>query len=239
MYKIKFKNEGYQNFSEYQFKMLNKDFYNKGRKESLESVLAKLMKYSENNILKLSLSKLHEVCCYGRYKTMARSYFYELVDQLMELKLIKRVGRKIHIITSPDNLPDKIEAPESIENTGLEGNSEKPNIICNIYTNTLNIKENNFVDEIVPLAKVSNKIVDLCKILNIKKKSLINLICSIIINRLKKYNIEIRGSSCDAYLLKCILEKYNYIKHLNFNNNNYIASSSSETFNKYYSEITI
>ena len=81
-----FKNEGYQDFSEYQLQMLNKDFYNIDRKIRLESVLAKLMKHSENNILKMSLSKLHKISCYGRYKAMARSYFYELVDQLMELK---------------------------------------------------------------------------------------------------------------------------------------------------------
>ena len=137
-----FKNEGYQDFSEYQLQMLNKDFYNIDRKRSLESVLAKLMKHSENNILKMSLSKLHEISCYGRYKTMARSYFYELVDQLIELKLVKRVGRKIHIIISPDNLPDKMEVAESVETTGLDGNSEKPNIKLeyDLYTNTNIVK---------------------------------------------------------------------------------------------------
>ena len=236
-----FKNEGYQDFSEYQLQMLNKDFYNMDRKISLESVLAKLMKHSENNILKMSLSKLHEISCYGRYKAMARSYFYELVDQLMELKLVKRVGRKIHIIISPDNLPDKMEVAESVETTELDGNSKKPNIKYNIYTNTLNIKEKNFVDEIVPLAAASNKILELCNVANIKNKLTKKIICDMIINRLKKYNIELRQSYCDTYLLKCIFEKYNFIKSLNFNKiaNTNIISSSRETFEKYYSGIIL
>ena len=232
-----FKNEGYQDFSEYQLQMLNKDFYNMDRKRSLESVLAKLMKHSENNILKMSLSKLHKISCYGRYKTMARSYFYELVDQLMELKLVKRVGRKIHIIISPDNLPDKMEVAESVETTGLESNSKKPNIKYNIYTNTLNIKERNFVDEIVPLAKAYNKILELCKIINIKNKAVKKIICDMVMSRLKKYSIELRASSCDTYLLKCIVEKYKILQNLNKSyNNNYSKSSSLETFEKFYAE---
>ena len=233
MYKIK--------FNDYQKNVFKTVDFNGDKKRKIMSVYSYLIKYSDKNgTVTKSLTKLHKM--YLRYhKKISLAYFKQISTILIDLELLKKIDNSLIVVS--EKIAKKIadtEVTETIENTNLESNSNLPNNeLDNIYTNTLNIKENNFVDEIVPLAKVSNKIVDLCKILNIKKKSLINLICSIIINRLKKYNIELRSSSCDAYLLKCILEKYNYIKHLNFNNNNYIASSSSETFNKYYSEITI
>ena len=233
MYKIK--------FNDYQKNVFKTVDFNGDKKRKIMSVYSYLIKYSdEKGTVTKSLTKLHKM--YLRYhKKISLAYFKQISTILIDLELLKKIDNVLSIVS--EKIAKKIadtEVTETVENTNLESNSNLPNNqIEYIYTNTLNIKENNFNDEIVPLAKVHNEILDLCKVLNIKKKTVSKLICSIIMERLKKYNVELKKSTYHAYLLKCILEKYNYIKHLNFNNNNYIASSSSETFNKYYSEMAI
>lgn len=205
-----------ERFTEYQKRMLNKEFYNKGRKESLESVLGKIMKYSEDGILRPSLSRMHEKTVFGRYKTLARSYYYELVDQLFEMKLLKRVGRKIHLILSevspdnlPDNLPDKSEVAVTIENTSLEANSEKPNIIYYNNTNTLN--KNNMKNDVVAPVEVISKIELVAKELGITKVKTIRKIEKMISKQIMTYSIKVQRFGLESYLRKAIAEKYSQL----------------------------
>ncbi|MGL5190899.1 MAG: hypothetical protein ACRC7S_14755 [Cetobacterium sp.] len=204
MYKIK--------FNEYQKIRLNSEFYNKGRKENLSSVLAKIIKYSEDGVLKTTLSKLHRYTAFGRYKTLSRSYFYELVDQLFYMKLLKRVDKKIHIILHDeleDKKTDKSEIAVTIDNTDFECNLEK--LKDKDYINTNTSIYNNTLNEVVAPVEVISKIKEVAKDLGINRSKTIDKIEKMISKQIMTYSIKVQRFGLVEYLRKAITEKYNQL----------------------------
>ena len=218
MYKIK--------FNKYQKSVFKTVEFNGDKKRKIMSVYSYLIKYSDKNgTVTKSLTKLHKM--YLRYhKKISLAYFKQISTILINLELLKKIDNSLIVVS--EKIAKKIadtEVTETVENTSLDSDLNLPNKELEyIYTNTLNVRENNFNDEIVPLAMVYKKIMELCKVVTIKNKAVKEMIYNLVMSRLKKYKIELRQSTCDTYLLKCILEKYNFIRHLNANR--YVCGSS-------------
>lgn len=224
-----------------QKQILNNSNYSQKKIENCMAVLGKFMKHSENNVVTRPSKEIYKLIFQDKTKNQKKTfigydYFKAIVRNLAELNLItiEKVGKyqKVTIVRHTSNDEKTHKKPckktyekqaETLENTIVEDIEKNINLFDH-NTSTLNIRENNFVNEVLSLAQVSNKILELCKELKIKKKSTVNLITDMIINRLKKYNIELRQFTCHAYLLKCIFEKYNFIKQLNVTRYNYGVS---------------
>ena len=207
---------------------------------------------------------IHKDWTYNQKKKfIGYDYFKAIVRELEYLKLIKTeiVGRyqRVTIINLEEKTSEKkpceknektLEKPskkplqknaESVANTKVNGN-ENPLSILSLYnTNTLIYKNGvvslNSESETIPLAMIYGKVMELYKVVNIKNKAVKKIIFDMIMSRLKKYNVELKASSCDTYLLKCIVEKYRILQDLrktkNHSNDNYNKSSSVETFKAY------
>lgn len=150
------------NFNEYQLNIF-KTIDNNGHKVfNLESVYSYLIKYSnkESNKVTKSLNRLHGMYIIHHKKkdllsgatselsSISKSYFYTLVENLIDLNLIKKEGRSIFIkYSSEEKMEEKVEIQkpcESVETTSLEGGLENPNSKSlsdySVYTNTNIVK---------------------------------------------------------------------------------------------------
>lgn len=165
--------------------------------KSLMSILAYLIKYTDQNTNQLtrSYSKLYTM--YLRYHDkITRSYFFTLIGKLKDNNLLSVEDKK------EDKKEDKIESPVAIETTSFDNNSEKPNnkIINNTNTYTLytssDVKAIDLVDEVLRDLKVRSKVIK-----------------TMVIAKLQNVVLDCKGAV--AYIMKVITEKmeqYNTMK---------------------------
>lgn len=189
---------------------------------TLMSILSYLIKYTDEttNTLTKSFSKLYKM--YLRYHNkITRSYFYTLIRKLKENNLLSFAAVEDE---KEDKKEDKEKVSESVENTDLEGNSEKPNNLINkpiLYTYTSN------TTSVVKVAAI-DLVEDLFKSLKVKSKEIKNMV------RSKIQNIQLDQAGAIAYLMKVITEK---TEQYNIMRNNYAAkvAESKRTYNYFNS----
>lgn len=139
-------------FNEYQYNIFQDVDCNGNKRHYLMSVFSYLIKYSnEEGLVSKSLSRLHLM--YKRYhkkdwntsEAISKSYFCQLVNDLVDLKLLVKDGRKVFIFkpTVDEIIDEKVdnENPcETLVNSNVSEGSEKPKYEGSIdntyYTNT-------------------------------------------------------------------------------------------------------
>ena len=99
-------------FNEYQLNIFNKEDFNGDKQDKLQSVLSYIMKYSLNNTLTKSITKLHSMYIRG-HRSISLSYFKKLVNVLIDLKLLVKNGRQIMILQEIEKTND-IEVSEKV-----------------------------------------------------------------------------------------------------------------------------
>ena len=168
MYKIKLTKE--------QINSIYSNTDKESTQSTLMSILSYLIKYTDEttNTLTKSFSKLYKM--YLRYHNkITRSYFYTLIGKLKENNLLSFAAVEDE---KEDKKEDKEKVSESVENTDLEGNSEKPNNLINkpiLYTYTSN------TTSVVKVAAI-DLVEDLFKSLKVKSKEIKNMVRSKIQN---------------------------------------------------------
>lgn len=208
MYKIK--------FNEYQKNVFSKLDFNGDKKRKLMSVYSYLIKYSnDEGMVTKSLTRLHKM--YNRYHVnISLTYFKDLSNLLINLKLLERKeDKKLYIIDS--DVSKKVaeeKIVKSIESTNIEGDCKKHNIKdnYNLYTNT------NIVEMLKSFYKgISSKV-------NATKKDLKDIAkCLFVLNRVdnalvqhavfskiqnSKRNINLKGAV--SYVEAIVMEKLGY-----------------------------
>lgn len=159
----------------------------KNKQNKLMSVLSYMKKHSTNNALNYSITRLYKM--YARYHmTMSLSYFKRLVAQLKPIFLNEKVAEKV---------AEKKQV-QSIENTNLENNSEKPNnIIINKYTNTL------FRNSVLNKKQLKTLADDLMFKMGVRD----TLVQTLVINKIKNSKVAIQAFGAINYIKTIISEK--------------------------------
>lgn len=208
-------------FNEYQLNIFNKEDFNGDKQDKLQSVLSYIMKYSLNNTLTKSITKLHSMYIRG-HRSISLSYFKKLVNVLIDLKLLVKNGRQIMILQEIEKTND-IEVSEKvakkvakknctldIENTDFTNDFELHNykLINNNYNNNIyNTTSEKFCasenDTFASIEQLKAIAEDLYK--NLKIRS--NHIKTEVINVIYSYSDRIYHKSARAYLKAVILDK--------------------------------
>ena len=202
-------------FTDYQINVFRTLELNGNKLQNMQSVYAYLIKYSENGLVSKSLSRLYKM--YDHYhNSICKSYFMQLVNELKDLNLLKKDGRKITIVSEVDKKidknMDKFEVPESTENTILESilsKTETQNSNYNTNTNTNNYEvktssdTNNF--KIATLEELQTIARDLLKDLGIRSK----VVKANVMDKINKYVGKIHIDGAISYLKAVVIEAIN------------------------------
>lgn len=197
MYKIK--------FNDYQENVFSTVDFNGDKRNKLMSVYSYLIKYSNDvNVVSKSLNKLHKMYVRYHYK-ISNKYFYNLVDVLVDLDLLKKNNNKILIVQ--EKVQEKVqikETTESIENTSVDVDFEKLKCrgIDYTYNSFTNIKFCG-VGEFATKEELKEIAQDLYKHLKIKS----SYIKTEVLNIISRYTGVIYKKSARDYLFTVILDK--------------------------------
>ncbi len=204
-------------FTDYQYNIFQNIDVNGNKRFYLMSIMSYLIKYSnEEFLVTKSLSRLFKM--YQRYHkkvdstvdSISRAYFFQLVNELTDLKLLVKDGRKIFIFDNKIyKKMDNHNSNSTIENTELKEHKLKPKYEdFNSNTNTSIYNNSN---EIVAPVEVIASVVNVAKELGITRKKTIEKIQSLISKQIMTYSIQIQRFGMAAYLRKAVLEKYKQI----------------------------
>ena len=83
--------------NEYQMNIFNKQDFNGDKQCKLQSLLAYIIKHSIDNTLTKSTNKLYAMYI-RHHRSISLSYFKKLVNVLIDLKLLVRLGRKLIVL---------------------------------------------------------------------------------------------------------------------------------------------
>lgn len=177
---------------------------NKDKQSKIMSILSYLMKYTDAASMKLlkSLNRLFNMYSAKDWKyhsKIARSYFYEIANLILDNKYFFSLGEDKKVET----LADKINSTKTIEITNVESDFKNPNnIITKNNTNTYTLD----TDKSVNASDLAEYVF---KDLKIKSKVIKEMVLS------KLCNVVLDTKGALNYIIKVITEKteqYNNIK---------------------------
>ena len=245
-------------FNEYQHNTLKTLEFAKPKVRKLMSIYSYLIKYSENGKVTKSQNRLHEM--YVRYhEKVSNRYFYEIVNELEYLNLVKKVDNEIFIIEEPttkvdtkaedqsnnddenvdggQSLEQRVEqsevqnddVAETVENTNVEEETETPNNNTNSNIYT-NTLNTQHNNEIVAPVELVYIAKNLLKDLKVRSVVVIDKV----IEKLRNcFNVNRAGA--EKYILRVIEEKrvHQEVARANFRNRVALQTSIATTNDGY------
>lgn len=248
--KLKIK-ENYIPFTEYQLAILDMQQYNGGKTKKIQSVLRYVMKYSPNGKLVYSINKLYKMYTW-KGKRMSQKYFYNLVNELIDLSLLEKKDGEIYVVLNKKDEPKENENDLSVQeevqgkvqNENSSESVENTNVLeCHapsLETSRVNINYNNsngencsfsLIDEIKKLyrgikgRKYASKkeMKDIAKVLMVKERINNSIIQAKVFGQIDYLRTKIELAGVVAYVEKIVYDKWT---EFDLNDNTYIQINS-------------